>query len=60
MAERRSSDEGPVDYIDCEIPQGMTIKQWRGEESRPPRSGGRLRAVAAAMGRAARFHRRGN
>jgi hypothetical protein len=58
MAERRN-DEGPVDYIDCEIPRDMTLREYartgRGPGGRPP---GRLRAVAAAMGRAARLRRR--
>ena len=58
MAERRN-DEGPVDYIDCEIPRDMTLREFARTERQPARSAGRLRSVAAAMGRgAARLRRR--
>ena len=57
MAERRIERE-PVDYIDCEVPQDMTLREWRcvkpAEAERPKR----IRAAAAAVGRAARLRRR--
>ena len=58
MAERRfDEDPAPVDYIDCEIPRDMTLREWRGSE--PPRHrNGRLRAAAGAVARAARLRRR--
>jgi hypothetical protein len=57
MAERRH-DSGPVEDIDCEIPPDMTLREWSRGERPPGRPPGRLRAVAAAMGRAARLGRR--
>jgi hypothetical protein len=57
MAERRN-DSGPVDYIDCDVPRDMTLREWRGGERAPTRIG-RIRAAAAAVGRAARLRRRG-
>ena len=55
MADRRIERES-LEYIACEIPQGMTLRQWRGEQ--PPERPGRLRAAAAAVGRATRLRRR--
>jgi hypothetical protein len=52
----RRTDTGSLDYIDCDVPRDMTLRQWRGE--RPPGRGRRLRAAAAAVGRAARLRRR--
>jgi hypothetical protein len=56
MADRRNEEAGPVDYIDCEIPRDMTLREWRG--ARPRTTGGRLRAAAGAVARAARIRRR--
>ena len=53
----RRIDRESLDYIDCEIPQDMTLREWRCAqpvEGRPKR----LRAAAAAVGRAARLRRR--
>jgi hypothetical protein len=52
----RRTDTGPVDYIDCDVPRDMTLREWRCE--RPPSRASRFRAAAAAVGRAARFRRR--
>jgi hypothetical protein len=52
----RRIDTGSLDYIDCEVPRDMTLREWRGE--RPPARSRRLRAAAAAVGRAARLRRR--
>jgi hypothetical protein len=57
MAERRN-DSGPVEDIDCDVPRDMTLREWRGGGRAPARVG-RLRAAAAAVGRAARLRRRG-
>jgi hypothetical protein len=56
MAERRN-DLAPIEDIDCDVPQNMTLREWRGGE-RPPAPTGRIRAAAAAFGRAARLRRR--
>ena len=57
MAERRIEPES-LEYIDCEVPQDMTLREWRcgrpAESDRPKR----IRAAAAAVGRAARLRRR--
>jgi hypothetical protein len=52
----RRTDTGSLDYIDCDVPRDMTLREWRGE--RLPARGRRLRAAAAAVGRAARLRRR--
>jgi hypothetical protein len=52
-SERRTE---PVDYIDCDVPRDMTLREWRG--TRPPARAGRLRAAAAAVGRATRLRKR--
>jgi hypothetical protein len=53
----RRADTGSVDYIDCDVPRDMTLREWRGE--RPPARASRFRAAAAAVGRgAARLRRR--
>jgi hypothetical protein len=58
MAERRYDDDpAPVDYIDCEIPRDMTLREWRGCE-RPRHRSSRLRPPAGAVARAARLRRR--
>lgn len=43
-------------YIDCEIPQGMTLQEWRC--ARPVERPKRIRAAAEALGRATRIRRR--
>lgn len=57
MAQRRI-DRETLEYIDCDVPQDMTLREWRcakpADEERPKR----LRAAAAAVGRAARLRRR--
>jgi hypothetical protein len=57
MADRRLERE-TLDYIDCEVPQDMTLREWRCAK---PVEGGRprrFRAAAAAVGRATRLRRR--
>jgi hypothetical protein len=56
MANRRIERES-LEYIDCEIPQDMTLREWRDADAAPSRPR-RLRAAAAALGRAARLRRR--
>lgn len=56
MADRRIERES-LEYIDCEIPRDMTLREWRCGAEPAPRPG-RLRAAAAAVGRAARLRRR--
>jgi hypothetical protein len=52
MAERRfDEDPAPVDYIDCEIPRDMTLREWRGSERPRHRGNGRIRAAAGAVAR---------
>ena len=55
MAARRIERES-LAYIDCEVPQDMTLREWRG--ARVAERPGRLRAAAAAVGRATRRRRR--
>ncbi|MEA2481377.1 MAG: hypothetical protein QOJ07_3299 [Thermoleophilaceae bacterium] len=52
MADTRRTDSDQVADIDCEVPRDMTLREWRG--ARPPARAGRLRAAAAAVGRALR------
>jgi hypothetical protein len=58
MAERRIERES-LEYIDCEVPEEMTLREWRcgrpGADAARPK---RLRAAAAAVGRATRLRRR--
>ena len=56
MTPRRVERES-LAYIDCDVPEGVTLREWRcGQpaEERPKR----LRAAAAAVGRAARLRKR--
>ena len=53
MGERRDERES-VEYIDCEVPHDMTLRQWRCAEQPVPR----VRRLRAALGRAARRRRR--
>ena len=55
MAERRIERES-LDYIDCEVPQDMTLREWRC--AKPVERPKRIRAAAAAVGRATRLRRR--
>lgn len=55
MAERRIEPDS-LEYIDCEIPQDMTLREWR--SARPAARPKRIRAAAAALGRATRLRRR--
>ena len=55
MADQRS-ESGAVVYIDCDVPRGMTLREWRC--AAPPARTGRLRAAAAAVGRATRLRKR--
>ena len=55
MADPRIERES-LEYIACEVPQGMTLREWRCEQA--PERPGRLRAAAVAVGRAARLRRR--
>ena len=56
MAARRIERES-LAYIACEVPEDMTLREWRGAkpaEARPKR----FRAAAAVFGRAARLRKR--
>ena len=57
MADRRIERES-LEYIDCEVPEDMTLREWRcgkpADAGRPKR----IRAAAVAVGRAARLRRR--
>jgi hypothetical protein len=57
MAGRRI-DRELLEYIDCEVPQDMTLREWRGEKPAEAGRPKRIRAAAAAVGRAARLRRR--
>jgi hypothetical protein len=57
MADRRI-ERDPVDYIDCEVPQDMTLREWRGDKPAGPERAKRIRAAAAAVGRRTRPRRR--
>jgi len=57
MAERRIERES-LEYIDCEVPQDMTLREWRCEKPADAGRPKRIRAAAAAVGRAARLRRR--
>jgi hypothetical protein len=57
MAARRIERES-LAYIECEIPQDMTLRQWRGEKPAEAGRPGRFRNAAAAVGRATRLRRR--
>jgi hypothetical protein len=57
MAERRTEGES-LDYIDCEVPQDMTLREWRCDKPAEAGRPKRIRAAAAAVGRAARLRRR--
>ena len=57
MAERRIERES-IEYIDCEVPQDMTLREWRCDKSADAGRPKRIRAAAAAVGRAARLRRR--
>ena len=57
MAERRIERES-LEYIDCEVPQDMTLREWRCDRPADAGRPKRIRAAAAAVGRAARLRRR--
>ena len=57
MAERRIERES-LEYIDCEVPQEMTLREWRCGKPAEADRAKRLRAAAAAVGRATRRRRR--
>jgi hypothetical protein len=57
MAERRIERES-LEYIDCEVPQDMTLREWRCDRPADAARPKRIRAAAAAVGRAARLRRR--
>ena len=57
MTERRIERES-LEYIDCEVPQDMTLREWRCEKPADAGRPKRIRAAAAAVGRAARLRRR--
>ena len=56
MPPRRVERES-LAYIDCEIPEDMTLREWRCSRSAGERPK-RVRAAAAAVGRAARLRKR--
>ena len=45
-------------YIDCEIPQDMTLREWRGAKPAEAGRPRRIRAAAVAVGRAAKLRKR--
>jgi hypothetical protein len=55
MAARRIERES-LAYIACEVPQDMTLREWRG--GKPAERPRRIRAAAVAVGRAARLRKR--
>lgn len=55
MLPRRVERES-LAYIDCDIPQDMTLREWRCTQ--PVERPRRVRAAAAAVGRAARLRKR--
>ena len=57
MADRRDERDS-LDYIDCEVPQDMTLREWRGAKPADAERAKRIRAAAAAVGRATRRRRR--
>jgi hypothetical protein len=57
MAERRIERES-LEYIDCEVPQDMTLREWRCDRPADAGRPKRIRAAAAAVGRATRLRRR--
>jgi hypothetical protein len=57
MAARRIERES-LAYIDCEVPEDMTLREWRGAKPADSERPRRVRAAAAAVGRAARLRRR--
>ena len=57
MADRRLEREA-LAYIDCEVPQDMTLREWRCARPAGPERPRRFRAAAAAVGRATRLRRR--
>ena len=57
MAERRIERES-LDYIDCEVPQDMTLREWRCAKPADAERPKRVRAAAAVVGRAARLRKR--
>ena len=57
MAARRIERES-LAYIDCEVPEDMTLREWRGGKPAGPERRKRVRAAAAALGRATRLRRR--
>ena len=56
MPPRRVERES-LAYIDCEVPEDMTLREWRCTRPAEPRPK-RVRAAAAAVGRAARRPKR--
>jgi len=57
MAARRIERESQA-YIDCEVPEEMTLREWRGGQHVSADKRKRVRAAAAALGRATRLRRR--
>jgi hypothetical protein len=57
MADRRIDRES-LDYIDCEVPEDMTLREWRCAKPADGERPKRIRAAAAAVGRATRLRRR--
>jgi hypothetical protein len=58
MTEERRSEGESLEYIACEVPQDMTLREWRCGKPVVDGRGKRLRAAAAAVGRATRRRRR--
>jgi hypothetical protein len=57
MTARRIERES-LAYIECEVPQEMTLRDWRGAKPADAGRPKRVRAAAAALGRATRLRRR--
>jgi hypothetical protein len=57
MAARRIERES-LAYIDCEVPEDMTLREWRCARPADIERPKRVRSAAAAVGRAARLRKR--
>jgi hypothetical protein len=54
----RRTERESLEYIDCEVPQEMTLREWRCGKPVDAERPKRIRAAAAAVGRATRLRRR--
>lgn len=54
----RRIERESLDYIDCEVPEDMTLREWRCARPAVAERPKRFRSAAAALGRATRLRRR--